>query len=166
MGSARASRAVVDALVNHLGAPSRLFQRAVARVAPTARARSDAREARALPIQFAATVFSEMLFCRNNPPKFTEENRAFFFLLRLTWRRPYFEIHNNQSKIMNAYRKILSLTAPALIALAYQGDNMVFLDGHVEWQHWWKWIERSDAAAKRWNYDHQPHEEFWATNRL
>jgi prepilin-type processing-associated H-X9-DG protein len=42
-----------------------------------------------------------------------------------------------------------------------QGGNMVFLDGHVEWQHWWKWIERSDAAAKRWNYDNQPHEEFW-----
>jgi prepilin-type N-terminal cleavage/methylation domain-containing protein/prepilin-type processing-associated H-X9-DG protein len=42
-----------------------------------------------------------------------------------------------------------------------QGGNMVFLDGHVEWQHWWKWIEYSDAAAKRWNYDDQPHEEFW-----
>lgn len=45
-----------------------------------------------------------------------------------------------------------------------QGGNMVFLDGHVEWQHWWKWIEFSDAAARRWNYDNQPHEEFWATN--
>ena len=45
-----------------------------------------------------------------------------------------------------------------------QGGNMVFLDGHVEWQHWWKWIEFSDAAARRWNYDNLPHEEFWATN--
>ncbi|HXT41516.1 MAG TPA: prepilin-type N-terminal cleavage/methylation domain-containing protein [Candidatus Angelobacter sp.] len=44
------------------------------------------------------------------------------------------------------------------------GGNMVFLDDHVEWQHWWKWIEFSDAAARRWNYDNQPHEEFWATN--
>ncbi|HEY5041300.1 MAG TPA: DUF1559 domain-containing protein [Verrucomicrobiae bacterium] len=45
-----------------------------------------------------------------------------------------------------------------------QGGNMVFLDGHMGWQHWWKWIEFSDTAAKRWNYDNQPHEEFWATN--
>ena len=42
-----------------------------------------------------------------------------------------------------------------------QGGNMVFLDSHVEWQRWWKWIEYSDVAAKRWNYDNQPHEEFW-----
>lgn len=45
-----------------------------------------------------------------------------------------------------------------------QGGNMVFLDDHVEWQHWWKWIEFSDNAAKRWNYDNQPHEEFWNTS--
>lgn len=45
-----------------------------------------------------------------------------------------------------------------------QGGNMVFLDGHVEWQHWLKWIEFSDAAARRWNYDNQPHDELWATN--
>jgi prepilin-type processing-associated H-X9-DG protein len=42
-----------------------------------------------------------------------------------------------------------------------QGANMVFLDGHVEWARWWKWIEFSDAAARRWNYDNQPHEEVW-----
>jgi prepilin-type N-terminal cleavage/methylation domain-containing protein len=47
-----------------------------------------------------------------------------------------------------------------------QGGNMVFLDRHVEWEHWWKWIERSDPAARRWNYDNQPHEEFWATNSM
>jgi prepilin-type processing-associated H-X9-DG protein len=45
-----------------------------------------------------------------------------------------------------------------------QGGNMVFLDGHVEWQHWWKWIEFSDAAARRWNFDNEPHAERWATN--
>jgi prepilin-type N-terminal cleavage/methylation domain-containing protein/prepilin-type processing-associated H-X9-DG protein len=42
-----------------------------------------------------------------------------------------------------------------------QGGNMVFLDAHVEWSRWWKWIELSDAAAQRWNYDNQPHEEIW-----
>jgi hypothetical protein len=43
-----------------------------------------------------------------------------------------------------------------------QGGNMGFLDDHVEWAHSWKWIELSDTAAQRWNYDNQPHEEFWA----
>lgn len=42
-----------------------------------------------------------------------------------------------------------------------QGANMVFLDGHVEWERWWKWLEFSDAAARRWNHDNQPHEESW-----
>jgi prepilin-type N-terminal cleavage/methylation domain-containing protein/prepilin-type processing-associated H-X9-DG protein len=42
-----------------------------------------------------------------------------------------------------------------------QGANMVFLDGHVEWAHWSRWIEFSDRAARRWNYDNQPHEELW-----
>jgi prepilin-type N-terminal cleavage/methylation domain-containing protein/prepilin-type processing-associated H-X9-DG protein len=42
-----------------------------------------------------------------------------------------------------------------------QGGNMVFLDGHVEWQHWQQWIEFDETAAKRWNYDNQPHHEFW-----
>jgi prepilin-type N-terminal cleavage/methylation domain-containing protein len=45
-----------------------------------------------------------------------------------------------------------------------QGGNMVFLDDHVEWQHWWQWIALSDAAAKRWNYDNQPHRELWQTS--
>ena len=42
-----------------------------------------------------------------------------------------------------------------------QGGNMVLLDGHVEWQRWWNWIEFNDTAARRWNYDDLPHEEFW-----
>jgi prepilin-type N-terminal cleavage/methylation domain-containing protein/prepilin-type processing-associated H-X9-DG protein len=42
-----------------------------------------------------------------------------------------------------------------------QGGNMVFLDAHVEWARWWHWLERSAAAARRWNYDNEPHEELW-----
>lgn len=42
-----------------------------------------------------------------------------------------------------------------------QGANMAFLDSHVEWNRWWKWIEFSDAAARRWNYDNEPHQEAW-----
>lgn len=42
-----------------------------------------------------------------------------------------------------------------------QGANMVFLDGHLEWNRWWKWVEFSDAAARRWNYDNEPHRQRW-----
>lgn len=42
-----------------------------------------------------------------------------------------------------------------------QGGNMVFLDGHVEWKQAWKWVELNDDAARRWNYDNQPHAEVW-----
>jgi len=42
-----------------------------------------------------------------------------------------------------------------------QGANMVFLDGHLEWNRWWKWVEFSNAAARRWNYDNEPHPEMW-----
>lgn len=42
-----------------------------------------------------------------------------------------------------------------------QGANMVFVDGHVEWARWFKWVEFSAAAARRWNYDNEPHEEAW-----
>jgi len=41
------------------------------------------------------------------------------------------------------------------------GANIVFCDGHVEWAKQAKWIERSPAAARRWNNDHQPHWETW-----
>ncbi len=45
-----------------------------------------------------------------------------------------------------------------------QGSNVVFVDGHVEWEKWWQWIALNDTAARRWNYDHSPHDELWATN--
>lgn len=52
--------------------------------------------------------------------------------------------------------------AGAIGTLHNQGGNMVFLDGHVEWNRWWRWIEKSDAAARRWNFDNLPHPENWA----
>ena len=42
-----------------------------------------------------------------------------------------------------------------------QGGNMVFLDNHIEWQKWQNWIDFNETAAQRWNYDNQPHHEFW-----
>lgn len=41
------------------------------------------------------------------------------------------------------------------------GANAVFCDGHVEWQKQTKWIELTDAAARRWNNDNQPHRDRW-----
>lgn len=50
---------------------------------------------------------------------------------------------------------------PVVGVIHSRGGNMVFLDGHVEWARWLKWVEFSDAAARRWNYDNQPHREKW-----
>lgn len=41
------------------------------------------------------------------------------------------------------------------------GANMVFSDGHVEWAHQSKWMELTEAAARRWDNDNQPHRELW-----
>lgn len=41
------------------------------------------------------------------------------------------------------------------------GGNMVFCDGHAEWQKQAKWIELTETAARRWNNDNQPHRENW-----
>jgi prepilin-type processing-associated H-X9-DG protein/prepilin-type N-terminal cleavage/methylation domain-containing protein len=42
------------------------------------------------------------------------------------------------------------------------GANMVFCDGHVEYARTRKWIEKSDAAIRRWNRDNEPHHETWS----
>ena len=42
-----------------------------------------------------------------------------------------------------------------------KGANIVFCDGHVEWQKQAKWIELTPQAARRWHYDNQPHGEWW-----
>jgi prepilin-type processing-associated H-X9-DG protein len=56
-----------------------------------------------------------------------------------------------------------SLTSnyPCVGAIHDQGANMLLLDGHVEWARWWQWTAQDDTAARRWNYDDQPHEELW-----
>ncbi len=41
-----------------------------------------------------------------------------------------------------------------------KGGNMVFLDNHVEWAVGTKWVESTDEAARRWNFDNQSHEQF------
>ena len=44
-----------------------------------------------------------------------------------------------------------------------RGANVVFYDGHVEWARQSKWMERTDAAARRWNNDNQPHRPLWVS---
>lgn len=41
------------------------------------------------------------------------------------------------------------------------GANIVFCDGHVEWQKQSKWVEFNETAARRWNNDNEPHRNRW-----
>jgi len=41
------------------------------------------------------------------------------------------------------------------------GANMMFFDGHVEYAKQAVWTAANDAARRRWNYDHEPHSEYW-----
>ena len=41
------------------------------------------------------------------------------------------------------------------------GANIVFCDGHVEWDKQAKWIRKSPDVRRRWNNDNQPHPETW-----
>ncbi|MBI2926411.1 MAG: DUF1559 domain-containing protein [Verrucomicrobia bacterium] len=41
------------------------------------------------------------------------------------------------------------------------GANMAFLDGHVEWAFKRDWVAANEQATRRWNYDNEPHPEFW-----
>jgi prepilin-type N-terminal cleavage/methylation domain-containing protein/prepilin-type processing-associated H-X9-DG protein len=47
-----------------------------------------------------------------------------------------------------------------------KGANIVFCDGHVEWQKQPNWIELTESAARRWNNDNQPHRELWFSGKL
>lgn len=41
------------------------------------------------------------------------------------------------------------------------GANMVFVDGHVEWQKQVVWTAPTEFRRARWNNDHEPHREIW-----
>jgi prepilin-type N-terminal cleavage/methylation domain-containing protein/prepilin-type processing-associated H-X9-DG protein len=41
------------------------------------------------------------------------------------------------------------------------GANIVFCDGHVQWQTQARWIAENSPDRLRWNNDHQPHPETW-----
>ena len=41
------------------------------------------------------------------------------------------------------------------------GANLLFCEGHVEYQKQARWIMATDTARRRWNNDHEPHLETW-----
>ena len=47
-----------------------------------------------------------------------------------------------------------------------RGANILFIDGHVEYGKYRKWVEQRDDIMCRWNRDHQPHPESWMMNLL
>ena len=42
------------------------------------------------------------------------------------------------------------------------GANVVFCDGHVEYDKVSNWLKADDAHRRRWNIDNQAHAETWA----
>ena len=44
------------------------------------------------------------------------------------------------------------------------GDNVAFCDGHVEYAKQVVWLQKTERARQRWNYDHDPHPETWGNN--
>jgi prepilin-type processing-associated H-X9-DG protein len=42
-----------------------------------------------------------------------------------------------------------------------KGADIVFCDGHVEWQLQRKWVAKTGEARRRWNRDNEPHADTW-----
>ena len=55
---------------------------------------------------------------------------------------------------------LAELTAPR----HNRGANAVFCDVHVEFAKEAVWLQKTDRARQRWNYDHQSHPETWFNN--
>ena len=45
-----------------------------------------------------------------------------------------------------------------------QGANVAFCDAHVEFAKVRVWLQKTEQARRRWNNDHLPHPETWASN--
>jgi prepilin-type N-terminal cleavage/methylation domain-containing protein/prepilin-type processing-associated H-X9-DG protein len=58
----------------------------------------------------------------------------------------------------------LNVLAEVLVQRHNNGLNAVFCDAHVEYGKKTAWMQRSDSARQRWNYDHLPHPETWGNN--
>jgi|ERR1051326_189186 prepilin-type N-terminal cleavage/methylation domain-containing protein/prepilin-type processing-associated H-X9-DG protein len=58
----------------------------------------------------------------------------------------------------------LNVLAEVLVPRHNNGLNAVFCDAHVEYRKKTVWMQKSDWARERWNYDHLPHQETWGNN--
>jgi len=58
----------------------------------------------------------------------------------------------------------LNVLAEVLVPRHNNGLNAVFCDAHVEYRKKTAWMQKSDSARQRWNYDHLPHPETWGNN--
>jgi prepilin-type N-terminal cleavage/methylation domain-containing protein/prepilin-type processing-associated H-X9-DG protein len=45
-----------------------------------------------------------------------------------------------------------------------QGANVAFCDAHVEFAKVRVWLQKTEQGRRRWNNDHQPHPETWASS--
>jgi prepilin-type N-terminal cleavage/methylation domain-containing protein/prepilin-type processing-associated H-X9-DG protein len=58
----------------------------------------------------------------------------------------------------------LNVLAEVLAPRHNNGLNAVFCDAHVEYRKKTAWMQKSELARQRWNYDHLPHPETWGNN--
>lgn len=58
----------------------------------------------------------------------------------------------------------LNLLAELTVPRHNQGFNAVFCDAHVEYGKQVAWLQKTERARQRWNFDHQPHPETWVNN--
>ena len=58
----------------------------------------------------------------------------------------------------------LNLLIELTAARHNNGFNAVFCDDHVEYGKKTAWLQKTDRARQRWNFDHQSHPETWGNN--
>ena len=58
----------------------------------------------------------------------------------------------------------VNVLAEVLAPRHNNGANGVFCDVHVEYGKKTAWLQKTERARQRWNFDHQPHPETWVNN--
>jgi prepilin-type N-terminal cleavage/methylation domain-containing protein/prepilin-type processing-associated H-X9-DG protein len=58
----------------------------------------------------------------------------------------------------------LNVLAEVSVPRHNNGWNAVFCDAHVEYRKKTVWMQKTESARERWNYDHLPHPETWGNN--
>lgn len=73
----------------------------------------------------------------------------------------------DSTELGNDYRTVLAVTNFSRNPFRwpytshYPGMNLVFCDGHVEWNQVVRLFERTEQARRRWNFDNEAHPESW-----